>query len=399
MLGAGTVTTLAAIPPFLLSAQSVLIERDLGFDESQLGLAVSGFFAAAALTSLALGGVVDRVGPRVAMTVSGVLAGVSGLVIGAWADSWPVLLACLLVAGMANAGLQLTANLSVATALPPGQQGLGYGIKQSAIPFSILVGGVAVPVVAVTVGWRWTYLALALGAAAVVVTALRMPRRTPVPAAAGTVAEGPPTGALVVTFVAMSAASMAVNSVGAFLPVWAFRSGLTPSQAGLLLSLASAGSIAMRVLGGASADRRGRRHLPVVARNLVIGAVAVCLVATGYLPLLVPAAVVAFTFGWGWPGLLMFAVVRMGRARPALASTSVQAGAFVGGACGPALFGLVVSQAGFRVAWLGAGALMLAAAVLLLVARTSFLADLVRRPMPAASASIGVPPGVSGPTQ
>jgi MFS family permease len=184
---------------------------------------------------------------------------------------------------------------------------------------------------------------------------------------------------------------MAVNSVGAFLPVWAFDSGLTPSQAGLLVGLASAGSILMRVLGGAAADRRGARHLPVVARNLAIGAVGICLVATGNPVLLVPGAVLAFSFGWGWPGLLMFAVVRMGRERPGLASTSVQAGAFLGGACGPAVFGVTVASAGYRTAWLGVAAVMVLAAGLLLLARAGFVADLEQRPMPA-----GPPAGPTG---
>lgn len=380
MLGAGAVTTLAAIPPFLLSAQSVLMESNLGFDETQLGFAVSGFFAAAALTSLILGGLIDGLGPRVTMTVSGLLAAASALVIGAVAETYLVLLAALLVAGMANAGLQLTANLSVAADLPPGQRGLGYGIKQSAIPFSILIGGVAVPVVAVTVGWRWTYLAVAVAALVVVGTALRMPRRTPVSGVAAVDIISPPQQALLLTFVAMSLASMAVNSMGAFLPAWAFESGLAPSEAGLLVGLASGGSILMRVLGGAAADRRGARHLPVVARNLGIGAMGIALTASGEPRLLVVGAVIAFAYGWGWPGLLLFAVVRMGRDRPGLASTAVQAGAFLGGACGPALFGLVVAAGGYRTAWAGVGVLMLVAAALLFVARASFRADLRLRP-------------------
>jgi MFS family permease len=379
MVGAGTVTTLAAIPPFLLSAQSVLMESDLGFDETQLGFAVSGFFAAAALTSLALGRRSDVVGPRLTMVISGLLAAASGLVI-AFAQSYAVLLGALVVAGVANAGLQLTANMSVANDLPPGQRGLGYGIKQSAIPFSILIGGVAVPVVAVTVGWRWTYLAVAVGALAVVAAALRIPRRTTASRVAAADLLSPPRTALLLTFAAMSMASMAVNSLGAFLPAWSFRSGLTPSQAGLLVGLASAGSILMRVLGGAAADRRRTRHLPVVARNLGIGTVGIVLIASGNPGLLVVGAVIAFAYGWGWPGLLMFAVVRMGRDRPGLASTSVQAGAFLGGACGPALFGLVVASSGYRVAWASVGALMLVSAALLFVARASFIADLSHRP-------------------
>ena len=377
---AASVTTLAAIPPFLLSAQAVLMKEDLVFGEQELGIAVSAFFATAALTSMLLGRVIDDIGSRVTMVVAGCISAASCLCVGLLADSYAVLLWALVGAGVANAGLQITTNLRVASALPPERRGLGYGIKQSAIPFSILIGGIAVPAVAVTVGWRWTWLAVAVGSVLVVLAGLRMPQPSIAtsPPAAGLL--GPPRRALVITFVAMSMASMAVNSVGAFVPVWAFESGFSPSQAGVLVGAASAGSLVRRVTAGVAADRRESRHLPVVARDLLIGACGLVLVATGHPWALVVGTFVVFIFGWGWPGLLMFAVVRMARQRPGLASTSVQAGAFIGGALGPITFGYAVASAGYATAWAVATALMVSAALLLRLARRDFLADLHARP-------------------
>lgn len=384
MLAAGSVTTLAALPPFLLSAQSVLMKRDLDFNEAQLGFAVSGFFAAAAVTSLSIGGLLDRVGLRAAVPVFGALAALSALGTGLLASGFLILLACLMLAGIANAGLQLTANLTVAQTLPVDHQGIGYGIKQSAIPFSILIGGLAVPTVAVTVGWRWTYVVLAGGAALVVVAGLRSPKRME-PGVVPVAGHGSPAkGALLVTFVAMSVASIAVNSLGAFLPAWAFESGMSPVGAAVLLSAASAASILMRVVSGAAADRRARRHLPVVALHLTIGAAGVVGIASGHPLGLIGGALIAFAFGWGWPGLLIFAVIRATRDRPAVASTAVQAGAFVGGASGPALFGLLVTAADYATAWLAVAAAMVLSAGLLMIARQMFLDGQRRRSPPTA---------------
>jgi MFS family permease len=89
----------------------------------------------------------------------------------------------------------------------------------------------------------------------------------------------------------------------------------------------------------------------------------------------------AFAIGWAWPGLLLFAVVRVGREAPGAASGVVQAGAFVGGATGPALFGLLVSTTNYQFAWRVGGGCMLLAGGLLGLARRAFLRDLQSRPL------------------
>lgn len=92
------------------------------------------------------------------------------------------------------------------------------------------------------------------------------------------------------------------------------------------------------------------------------------------------ARFLAFAVGWSWPGLFLYAVARLGRDAPTQAASVVQAGAFIGGAVGPALFGLVVSLVGFQPAWYVAAAAFTTAAVLVLLARRGFRLDLERRP-------------------
>lgn len=146
------------------------------------------------------------------------------------------------------------------------------------------------------------------------------------------------------------------------------------------MATGSALNIIVRVLSGHRADLREGGNLPVVAFQMLVGAAALALLSVPSPWTVVPAALLAFGLGWSWPGLLLFAVVRVGRDSPGSASGVVQAGAFVGGAAGPALFGFVVGSAGFAVAWQMTAVLFLAAALLVLFARRLFIADLVARP-------------------
>lgn len=374
-------TTLAALPVFLVSAQSVLIERDLAFGEARLGLVVSAFFGAAAIASLTGTNFIERLGARRATMVSGTIAVVSASGIALLSSSFIWLLTFLILAGVANAGLQMTSNVTLARVLPADRQGLGYGVKQSAIPFSILIGGLTVPTLTILVGWRGTFAVAAFAAFCVVLAGSRMARVDRAAIHLAATGASAPRAALIVTFVAMSAASGAVNSLGAFLPSWAFEVGLSPERAGLLLSAVSALAIASRLASGMRADRRDGRNLPVVAVMLGFGAIGVAMLAFPNLSMLIVGSILAFGLGWGWPGLLMFAVVRVGRDRPGPAASSVQAGAFVGGASGPLLFGLLVSATNYSVAWLAASGLMIGSAALLLVARRMFILDIRKRPI------------------
>jgi MFS family permease len=381
LLTAITVSTVGALPAFLLSAQFVLISGELGLDERALGLAVGVFFASAALASVPAGTLADRLGPRVSMAVAGGIATTAALIFAALVSTLVGLLAGMLVAGVANAALQMTANATLASSVPPSRQGLAFGIKQSAVPMAILLAGLAVPAVGLALGWRWTYGLLA-GLAIMVVLGALVQRSASAarPRAAGGGARAP-RRALLVTAVATTLANASANSLGAFLPAWTYSQGLSPARSGLLLALGAAVCATGRVLSGIAGDRRQGRNMPVVALQMAAGAVGFALIAQHDLRLVVVGALIAFGLGWAWPGLLIFAVVRVGRDRPATASSAVQAGGFAGGALGPPLFGWLVTGTSYETAWVSAGAALLVAGGLLLVARRMFLADLVARPL------------------
>lgn len=382
------VGTLGTLPVFLLSAQSVFVRQDLDFGAGRFGVVVSAFFAAAALTALLGGGVADRLGRRRSTILAGVAAAGGGLGTALLARSWGSLLLCMVVLGFANAACQVTANVRLARAVPPHRRGLGFGVKGAAIPLAVMLAGLAVPVFAVALSWRGPFIVTGVLGLLIMLSGFFMTRGGSAGGGARSGADRPSLAPLVVTMLAIALASAAANSLASFIPGWSVQIGLTPSEAGLLMAVGSALNVAARVVLGLRADLRHGRNLPVVAAQMAVGAVCLVPFSVGSQITLVPAVLVVFAFGWSWPGLLLYAVVRVGRESPATVSGIVQAGAFVGGAGGPALFGALVAWGGYEVAWRSTAGLFLLSAVLIVVARRMFIEDLVTRP-PAESLGFG----------
>lgn len=380
--GASLLTTLGTLPVFLLASQSVLVRDELGFGPRLFGAAVGLFFAAAAAAAVLAGMVADRIGRRASTLAAGTLSAVGCAVVGVWAGEWWSLAVGMTVLGTANAACQVTANLAMARSVPSHRRGLGFGVKQSAIPLSIVIAGLAVPSVTAAVGWRPTFWACgAAGAAVVLVGLARRPAVTAAPPPTGAEhRDTPPMPALLVSMVAITCGSAAANSLGSFVASWGHEIGLTVSEAGVLMAVGSALNIVARLVSGGLADRRHGRNLPVVAVQMLVGGLALAVLSTGGTATFVPAVVVAFAIGWSWPGLMLYAVVRIGRDSPATASGTVQAGAFAGGAAGPFVFGLLVDALGYETSWRIAAGLFLAASALVVAARRMFLADLEARP-------------------
>lgn len=388
MLAASGLTVLGSLAPFLLGAQAVLVRRELGFGAAGLGVAVAVYFASAALVTV-LGTrhlLRLRLGSR--LVVAGGLVATGSLGLGLLVQTWPQLVVAMVVLGAANAACQATSNAAVATALPRHRRGLGFGIKQSAVPTAIMLGGLAVPTMTALLGWRSTYLvtgAVGVGVAVVGLLSARVSRaggeRPRGGAAYPSQPDRPPTGPLVLVALAIMLASAGANFIGAYLATWAHQVGLTVEQAGLLIAAGSGSSIVLRIVHGYRADLRHGGNLGPIALQMLGG--GVCLVLLGAVPepwAVVVLGLLAFAVGWSWPGLLLYAVARVGRDAPTQAASVVQAGAFVGGALGPLVLGALVEVVSFRGAWWAAGLCFVLAAVFVLLARGGFRRDLVRRP-------------------
>ena len=378
-VAAGSLSTvLASLPVFLLGGLAVLVRDELGFSEVQLGLAASAFFTVAALTAVAAGRVAAWTGAWAATVLAAGLSA-AALVAMAVAPTYAVLLLALALGGVANSLAQLGTNGMLAEVVPRHRQGLAFGVKQSAIPAATLLAGFGLPLVGLTLGWRVIFAAGGLLAVVYLLVAPR-PARRAAPARGTAAGAGEvPVRPLAVMAVAAALSAGAANGFAAFLVESAVAIGLTATAAGVLLGTGSAFGIAARVLVGWLADRRSGGYLTVITVMMAGGAVAMALFATGTPAAYYVGTVLVFAFGWSWPGLLTFAVVRLNPAAPAVATGYTQTGVFAGGATGPLVFGLLVSTGGYVLAWSAAALAMLAASVFMFLGRRMLLADLARR--------------------
>jgi MFS family permease len=384
LAGTAAVTTVCVLPSFLLGAMAVQVGRDLGIDPSGIGLAFGAFFAAASVASAPLGRVTEARGPVWSLRVATVVTAGSCLVTAAVGRSLATLLAPIAVAGAANALCQPAANLLLARAVPAHRQGFAFATKQSAIPFATLLAGVAVPALALTVGWRWAFvgaagLAVAAGAGLpdvgrVLGDADRSARDV---VAAGRPSRPPtdvPLRVMATLAVGIGFGAAAGGTLGSFLVSAAVDGGLSEGAAGWLLTAGSIAGITVRLLAGVQADRRDGGHLRVVATMLLLGAGAFGVLAIGEEWTYLLAGPAGFMTAWAWPGLFNLAVVRANPARPAAATGITQTGTYVGAVSGPLLFGFIAEHASFRVAWLVAAVFALVGSAAMLAGRRALRA-------------------------
>jgi MFS family permease len=373
--GALTTTIACSVPVFLVGGLAVQMGGELHFSPAGLGLAVSAYYGATALASVPAGALVERYGSASIARYGIALSITSLLAVAVLARSlWTLILILALGAG-ANAMGQLASNTSLSRHVPPRRQGLSFGVKQAAIPVGTLLAGMAVPLIALTVGWRWAFVAAALGAAG----ALWLVPAEQDKAHRSRGANGDrATSALVVIGLAATLGSGATNTLGTFLVDSAVARGISPGPAGLALTLGGLVCVLARVAAGWQADLRPGRQVGVIAGLLATGAIGIALLAVPSSAALVIGVLLGFGLGWSWPGLMNFAVVRLHPQAPAAATSITQTGVFAGGCVGPLALGALAEAAGYPTMWTVAATAMLSAGALMVVGST-----MLRRHQPA----------------
>lgn len=371
MLKAVSVTTNGVLPAFLLGALAVQIRADLELGPAEIGMAAATLFAVAGVLARPLSRVVQRIGSRRGMALSALLA--AGSLFGvASAGSFSMLVISLAVGGVANAMAQPSANLGISRGITKERLGLAFGIKQSSIPAASLLGGLAVPAIALVYGWRWAFLIGATAAVTLAIWALRSNSTDTIlaPVSGDAPDRGTPRGGFGVLTLGAGLAAAAATSIGVFLVDSAVQSGMSPSSAGLLFAGAALVGLVIRVVLGAAMDAFPARSPYVLISNLLlVGTVGYALLAVGTPAVFVVGALLAYSGGWTWPGLLHFAVVRDNRRGAASATGIAQTGLSLGSALGPFLFGILVEATSYQTAWLAAGIVSVAAAVTFRIGR------------------------------
>lgn len=363
-----TSTVISVLPVFWLGSLSTFVQSDLALGPATLGLCVAAFFGTSGLSAGLCGRLVQRIGSNPGIAVSALLSG-SSLACTSVAQSSGHVMAMMAVAGVGNALGQPAANLMLGRQVSYRRLGAMMGLKQSAVPVSIVLAGLAVPTLVRFSGWRATYATFAVLAVAFSVYVARQHVRV----SAGASSRSDPAQphdwkALRWMAVGVGLGSAAGTSAGAFLVPAAIDSGIDPVRAAGISSVAGALAIGSRLILGWRADRislRGPwRPMRLVGLLLLTGSTGPFLLFTQYPIAMGAGAVITYALGWGWVGLMYYAVVTGYRGHVAVASGIAQMG-LSGGACiGPLAFGLIAENLSYRASWLSIGLMCLVAGTL-----------------------------------
>lgn len=357
-----TINLLCVLPPFLTGVMSVQIGRGFGVSPASLGILISAFALGSIISSAPLGRRVGEWGVQRCLRWSTEISALALIIAALSAGPW-MLAVAMFLSGVANGMGQPAANALIAAQLPSDRHGIAYAVKQSGVPVATLLAGLAVPLVALTWGWRWAYV---LGLTLAVAGYLLAPVDRSVEV---TRTEGPVDPALrrpLWIFAAgVGFAVVAATSIGAVGAAGGVAAGLGEAAAGYLVAVGGLCALAVRLWVGWMADRRTFNELYATSVLLLVGVVAWGLMAAGVPALYVIGLIAANSFGWGWPGLTNLAMARRFPNATAAASGVIQTGLSLGLLVGPAMLATLADSAGWTIAWITSAACGLLGALII----------------------------------
>jgi len=421
VVGALLLDAFVTLPAALTGAVSVFIREDLALTDQRLGLAISSGYFAGAVMILVLKRALDALGWRRTMVAAVLLGGV-GLGGIAMADGSQMLTIALLFSGAGVALMMPATNLLLVTVDGTDRLAQLLAVKQASVPIALLLAGLAVPPTLAVATWRALFVGGLFIAPVGLVLVWRLsapsgpdavvmpldpplsdprPRRQRSIGASGSGSDvarrRASTGSqgLAVAAVGVAIASCLPGALTAYLVISLVDSGMAPATAALLYGGANVAGIIVRISAGIYASRVATKGFLPVATMMILGGAGALLLGTGVRPLLVLGASLAFGLGWGWPGLLFYAVMNARPASPAAASAAVHAGGLSGAAAGPIVAGAVAVTGGWIAAWSVVGALSIVGGVLVAVTAQRLKPESGLTPV--ASTGPGPDPGRSDP--
>ena len=421
----------AVLPTFLVGALSVPIGEDLGTGTGAIGAAVSAFFLTASVLALVGGRIVDRIGARRGYRIGMLGIATAAAAIALLASEGWHLAAWFALGGASLAFTDPSIGRTIAGSVGWRRQGIGFGIKETAIPAASMTAGFTLPLLGPAIGWQVPFLAVTVLAVGLAILVPRdIERIIPAPADDGQggtgVARGPvrttgrgaaraaaraqrtdddppPAAEGSLRALALLATSAGIGggagaAVATFVVPTGLLLGLGAVAAGALLSGASILNLGIRLSVGWLVDRRPQVVFDLLVALLAAGALGmVALALAGHagpgpvavdvaagevdvattaasagpvaITLLVLGAVLMLGPGWGWTGLVFLTATRLVPGRPAQASGAILSGLGAGGALFPIGAGWLAESAGFGWTWTVVAVAMMVAAVLMAVAR------------------------------
>lgn len=361
------VGTCSAIDRVAISTMGPAIARDLGLSDLKLGLASGfGFALLYAVLGLPIARLADsRSRVRLIAISVGVWAVV--LMLSGMVRNFYQLLACRMIIGIGEAGVQPPAVSLVSDLYPRNRRGAALGVMALGVPLGTVIGSAGAGYLAEALSWRIALMLM--GAPALILAALawltlREPPR-------GMSEEGnaradmePPSLATIARLLAarrsfwhllaaIAIVDVAIYGIGMFLPQYFTRVvHLSLSQTGVVYGIVGALSTVGYVFGGALADRAARHDERWYGWLCAIGVLAGAPLYIAAFQTLAPiVATVLLTLG----GICMFLfftpaqVILQNMVEPKMRATTAFIFFFVGGLVGagfgPALVGLLSDSA------------------------------------------------------
>jgi len=367
-------TVSSVLPAFLSGALSVQTRSEFAVTESRYGWALSSYFLAAALGVAAMGRLTQRFGARRQLVTALLFIIFIQLGLAARATSFGQFVALLAICGLSNAAIQTAVNLALADAELP-RLGFAIALKQSSMPTATLIGGLAVPLLALTVGWRWAYVTSAgLGLVALGAVWCVVPEATSANPARASI-DARPVSSRVDLLVAVGFGfflSVSAGTLNGWLVESGVNAGLTEGLAGLMLAVGAAAGVSLRLWLGSKLDTMTVAPLRFAGRMLFVGVVGFALLAIRTPLSHVVATTLAFAGGWVWPIFANYGIIRTNRESAGRATGITQTGVYLGVFSGPLLSGWLIETSGYPAMWFTMAASALVGAVLCLTVADRF---------------------------
>jgi sugar phosphate permease len=336
-----------------LPAIAPAIRRDFGLTLTQTGVVLAASFLGSVPTLLVWGLVADRVGERLVMSL-GLAAAAAALVWAAYASSFAMLVAALAVAGGVAAGVNSATGRAVMQWFARDERGLALGIRQMAVPLGGAIGAVALPLLEQHISLGAAFIGLACLSALGAVVAFVLIRVEPTEDHSALARPLRDRRVWLICIGSTFFVTTQLSLLGFFVLFLHDHRGVSTAIAAAALAVTQVFGGISRIALGRWSDRLRMRIAPLrwVGLGIAISVAIVTAVLNASPWIVVPALMIAATFGLSWNGLSFTATAETaGRARSGAAIGLQQTFLAVGGLIAPIVFAAVVHHSSWRLAF------------------------------------------------
>ena len=350
---------IAISPLYFYGALSVQITEGLRYRPSLHGLGATSFYLVAAVFAVSLGRITDRLDPVITLRLAIIMTIISNLGI-TFSNSLVTICASLAIGGLGNALATPGIAQLVQDRIELKKQGLAYGFKQSATGLSTLLGGAAIPFVALNNQWRYVFGLGVLFSLGILfklndmslskLSDLKFAKSREIKVSQVKIKHSYSSEVkLISTSFAIGAA------VGAglitYLPLSNAEVGLNPTESSFVLILASSSSLITRFVVLLYMDRTKIDSIRICIGMMFFGSIGLFGLSTMSKGVITVSSVISYAFGWGWIGLITYKMLRISGGNLGSNVGLMQAAAAVGSILGPIALGAAYELSGFALMW------------------------------------------------